>query len=151
MDENALTALSSFFSSQPAVDLAYLFGSEARGTAGPLSDVDVAVLLHPTVPADQFSDVQISLLAEIMGIIKRNDIDLVVLNRAPAALRFRVIRDGQVLFCRDGAVLTRFRFSTLRDYHDTRPLRELQEAYLRRRIKLGQFGRPVPYRRMDEP
>jgi len=32
------------------VMLAYLYGSQARGDAGPLSDVDVAVLFIPDVP-----------------------------------------------------------------------------------------------------
>jgi predicted nucleotidyltransferase len=32
---------------EPDVIAAYLFGSVARATAGPLSDVDVAVLLRP--------------------------------------------------------------------------------------------------------
>ncbi len=37
--------LSAYFANLPRVDLAYLFGSQARRKAGPLSDVDIAVLL----------------------------------------------------------------------------------------------------------
>ncbi|RLC56366.1 MAG: hypothetical protein DRI80_16390, partial [Chloroflexota bacterium] len=36
------------------VVLAYLFGSQAEGTAGPLSDVDIAVLLGPEVPRERW-------------------------------------------------------------------------------------------------
>ena len=32
---------------------AYLYGSQARGDAGPLSDVDVAVLFGPDVPENE--------------------------------------------------------------------------------------------------
>ena len=42
-------ALSEAFERHGVV-LAYLYGSQARGDAGPLSDVDVAVLFSPDVP-----------------------------------------------------------------------------------------------------
>ncbi len=45
-------ALDDVFQRQGVV-LAYLFGSQARGDAGPLSDVDVAVLFGPDVPEDE--------------------------------------------------------------------------------------------------
>ena len=41
-----LPALGAYFRRRGDVLLAYLYGSYARGTAGPLSDVDVAVLLE---------------------------------------------------------------------------------------------------------
>ena len=37
--------LNTYFADLPRVGLAYLFGSQARRKAGPLSDVDIAVLL----------------------------------------------------------------------------------------------------------
>ena len=39
------TDLGALFTGEPVV-VAYLFGSQARGDAGPLSDVDVAILLE---------------------------------------------------------------------------------------------------------
>ncbi|MCX7682029.1 MAG: nucleotidyltransferase domain-containing protein, partial [Anaerolineae bacterium] len=39
------------------VVLAYLFGSQAEGRAGPLSDVDIAVLLGPQVPEERWTQV----------------------------------------------------------------------------------------------
>lgn len=35
--------IENYFASLHEVELAYLFGSQARGQAGPLSDVDVAI------------------------------------------------------------------------------------------------------------
>ncbi len=40
-----IRAIQDYFAEQPDVELAYLFGSYTRNDAGPLSDVDVAVLL----------------------------------------------------------------------------------------------------------
>ena len=42
-------ALEAYFAALDDVVLAYLFGSYARGQAGPLSDVDVAVLLNDPI------------------------------------------------------------------------------------------------------
>ncbi len=40
-----IAQLQNFFHGRNEVELAFLFGSQARGTAGPLSDVDIAVLI----------------------------------------------------------------------------------------------------------
>jgi predicted nucleotidyltransferase len=45
--DHIASALKERLEQEPDVVVAYLFGSVARGTAGPLSDVDVAVLLRP--------------------------------------------------------------------------------------------------------
>ena len=47
----------------PQVLVAYLFGSQARGQAGPLSDVDVAILLDANVSQAEAFDLQLHLMA----------------------------------------------------------------------------------------
>jgi predicted nucleotidyltransferase len=64
--------------------VAYLFGSVARGTSGPLSDVDVAVLLSDDV--DPWA-VQLELMAAVASVIGSSDVDVLVLNRAPCRSR----------------------------------------------------------------
>ena len=44
----SLPAIEQYFAALDEVVLAYLFGSHARGEAGPLSDIDIAVLLRDT-------------------------------------------------------------------------------------------------------
>lgn len=56
------TALEEYCASVPDVILAYLFGSHARGQAGPLSDIDVAVLVDTTVCEDDYFDVRVQLI-----------------------------------------------------------------------------------------
>jgi predicted nucleotidyltransferase len=46
--EHEREALTRYFEAQPDVVAGYLFGSQARGQGGPLSDVDVAVWLDPS-------------------------------------------------------------------------------------------------------
>lgn len=108
----------------------YLFGSHARGRPIPMSDVDFAVEFGPEVLPEEHSERQERLVVELMGILGRSDVDLAVLNRASALLKHRAVTEGVVLFeSRPGAhadLLVR----ALRQYDDTRSLREATRAML---------------------
>ena len=124
------------------VALAYLYGSQARGQAGPLSDVDVAVLFLPDVSRAERSDRVLHLIGEFMGIFHRSDVFVADLASASPLLRHRVYRDGVVLYCADERLRVKFMTEALRDYEDTRPLRELQWHYLKKRIANKTVGQP---------
>ncbi|MBE3572939.1 MAG: nucleotidyltransferase domain-containing protein [Moorella humiferrea] len=118
---------------------AYLFGSHARGTANKLSDVDVAVFLDELrlPPVGHFG--YKSELLVVMRQKLREPLDFVILNEAPLPLRFRVLRDGKLLFCRDVRARITFHEKTMRDYLDFRPLQKIQEQVLYKRLAAG-FG-----------
>lgn len=120
---------------------AYLFGSQARGEVGPLSDVDVAVWLGPEVRDDRRFDRRLALSAAASRALATDEVDLVVLNDAPPLLRHRVIRDGKLILDRDPRTRVRFETRALLDYLDTAPLRAALSAGRRRRIAEGRFGR----------
>ncbi len=83
------------------VVFAYLFGSVAMGEASPLSDVDIAVYLAEE-NREFFFDLKLTLHADISRALKRNDVDLVVLNTIRnEMLTADVIRNGVVMFDRD--------------------------------------------------
>ena len=73
-------SLEPVFARYPVV-AAYLFGSQASGATTPLSDVDIAVLLAPDTPSP--GSVQAALISDLMLMLRRSDIDVVVLNAAP--------------------------------------------------------------------
>jgi predicted nucleotidyltransferase len=89
--------LTEYFSSKDSVILAYLFGSTVRGDAGRLSDVDIGVLLDEKLSKEDRFDLELKLISEIAILIKKNKIDLVVLNEAPLLLAHNIIKDGIVL------------------------------------------------------
>ena len=101
------------------VQFAYLFGSQASGTAGATSDTDVAVYLSDRLPRARWDAVEES-IAEALHRLKIpvGDLDLVVLNKVGLLLRFRVIHDGRLLYERAPARRIRFEYQTMRDYFD---------------------------------
>jgi len=117
------------------VILAYLFGSQAEGKAGPLSDVDIAVLLGPQVPQERWTDVQIDLINDLIGLFHRDDVDVALLNRATPVLAQEVVRSGQVIYEAEPGTRVDFQVATLRRYVDTEPLRRLQNRRLLERIE----------------
>lgn len=107
----------------PEVLAVYLYGSRARGTARPDSDVDLALLLRrpppPTlggVPRDVEAFVEREL---------RLPVQAVVLGAAPADLVHRVLRDGIVVLDRDRSARLQFEVQSRNEYFDLEPLRRM--------------------------
>jgi predicted nucleotidyltransferase len=117
------------------VVLAYLFGSQARGDAGPLSDVDVGVLFSPDVPEDQRFDRVLRLIGELGTLFRQDKVYVVDLAEASPLLGHRVYRDGQLLYCVDDADRVRFVTRVLRNYVDTEPLRRIKRHYVIKRFQ----------------
>ncbi len=120
-----------------SVSLFYLFGSQASSTTSPLSDVDCAVLFAPDVPAETYSDRQIRLIAEISRRLRRDDIDLVVLNAANPVVRFNVLA-GELLYMKSDEERIDFEVKTRREYFDTQRIRDIRaRALIDRQLRTG--------------
>ena len=86
-----------YFSSKDSIILAYLFGSTVRGDTGRLSDVDIGVMMDEKLPEKDRFDMELKLISEIGTLIKKNKIDLIVLNEAPLLLSHNIIKNGVIL------------------------------------------------------
>jgi predicted nucleotidyltransferase len=135
-------ALAELFERQPDVVAAYLFGSHARGNAGPLADVDLAVWLDGPQGASERMRRQLALSGEVASLLGTDEVELVVLNGAPPLLAQRVIRDGERLAERNPRERVHLETEALIRYLDTIPLREELGRGLERRLAEGTFGRP---------
>ncbi len=124
--------LRAFFPATPAV-LAYLFGSFAQQTAGPGSDLDIAVLLEGD--SEELYSAYRRLLLGLRDALRTERFDLLLLNAAPPTLRFEVVTTGRVLYARSDQELNEFEEDSIRKYQDTAYLRAVQEEYLRRRAR----------------
>ena len=79
----------------------YLFGSAAQKTGYPSRDVDIAVFLSGDGKKSAF-DVKLSLYADFCRALKRNDVDVVVLNIAVNLMLLdEIVRYGVVLYDAD--------------------------------------------------
>jgi predicted nucleotidyltransferase len=117
----------------PGLELAILFGSTARGKAGPSSDLDIAVL----GPVDTFE------LAGRLSVAVGREVDVVDVARAAIPLLDAILRDGVVVFERVRGAEGRLRARSLAMLETDRPWYErMQEAWLRNVAKRGILGRP---------
>ena len=123
--------LTSLFDASDVV-LAYLFGSEAKGTTHPESDIDIAVLLSDQVPEAEYGQRVVDLNTELIGIFQRDAIDVALLNTAPPLLAFQVVRHGVVIYDPHHRYVS-FYIDTFNRYEDTQPLRDLQWHYYLKR------------------
>lgn len=125
------------------VILAYLYGSQARGDAGPLSDVDVAVLFARGLTEEERFRHLLDLHMELARVFERDDVNVLDLGKGTPLLNNNVRVQGKLLFCVDEKVRLDFLLRTLQQYEDTKPLRREQNLYLRQRIQNGTYGQPI--------
>lgn len=123
--------LTSLFNASDVV-LAYLFGSEAKGTTHPESDIDIAVLLSDQIPQVEYGQRVVDLNTDLIGIFQRDAIDVALLNTAPPLLAFQVVRHGVVIYDPHHRYVS-FYINTFNRYVDTQPLRDLQWHYYLKR------------------
>lgn len=111
------TAAPEVLAGEPVV-VAYLFGSQARGTAQTDSDVDIAVLLRPDAPRASYLDAQLRIAQNFSDATHLGNIEVVVLNDAPLPLRGRVVHDRRVVYCTDEPARVEYESLTFREFVD---------------------------------
>lgn len=141
LDQAALERLSHALDREGVV-AAMLIGSQARGTPGPLSDVDVAVWHEASLDSASQLQLQLELAQAASDALRTDEVDIVLLNQAPPLLRHRAVRDGRLLVERDPVARVRLDARSLLDFLDTQPLRAERSRGLSKRIREGRFGRP---------
>ena len=97
------------FKENRGVILIYLFGSYARGREKPFSDIDICVVADRGANRD-----------EILSHSSKK-IDISIFHDLPLSMRFRVLKEGQLLFLRGDLKLHRIIVATIRSYLDFKP------------------------------
>lgn len=125
MDRSRILAdLQQLLGAEPRVVAAWLFGSLARDEAGPGSDVDVGILCHRRGSGPVDLEFVERLRGQIEDVLRR-EVDLVVLDDAPADLVYRVLRDGVLLAERDPRARVEFQLAARNEYFDLLPILEM--------------------------
>jgi predicted nucleotidyltransferase len=107
---------------------AWLFGSVARGTARPDSDVDVGVLYREDPPRTLAGIGRVFGLEEALAEATGLPIQVVNLNQAPVDLIVRVLRDGKLLVDREPLRRINFEVSSRKEFWDLEPYRSNGEG-----------------------
>ncbi|MDI6751724.1 MAG: nucleotidyltransferase domain-containing protein [bacterium] len=107
-----LTSLTDYFEKKKDVFACYLFGSMAKDKASCDSDVDIAVLLK-----EENRRLEFTIWQDLENIFKR-EVDVVILNRAPAVLSWSIIRKGKPIAIKEKSRFLNFLFEVSNEAED---------------------------------
>lgn len=118
--DSIVKALQRYFGNRAEIEVAYLFGSVAQNRSGPLSDVDIAVLLdEERIDASLYPyGYNAHLLTDLVKLLQTNRVDLVVLNDAPLLLRHRILYGGRLICAKNEDRRIRFHVGTINRIND---------------------------------
>lgn len=131
--------LTKYFNEHEEISFAILFGSIAKGISNKMSDVDIAVMLDPNFNKPFQFGYQAELITDLISVLGRNDVDVIILNEAPAALKHEVLRYGKFIFVRDKQARIKFQLDTINQYEDYKVLYRIHEKMIRDRWKKFSF------------
>jgi predicted nucleotidyltransferase len=92
--EDILVILRDYLAGRGDVIFAYLFGSYAKEKQTHLSDIDVAVYMKDDTQA---FDKKLEILSDLTKNLATDDIDLVILNKAPISLLTKILAHKIIL------------------------------------------------------
>jgi predicted nucleotidyltransferase len=127
MREIDIKEISVTFRPYPFIVAAYQFGSTIRGGEGPLSDLDIAILVRDeqTPLAVDLLRVELLLAYELQKQLHVQQVDLITLNRQRLPLQYAILRTGRLIFETDPKYRIRFVQKVIQDYLDFQPTLEV--------------------------
>ncbi len=115
---NEIKTIQDYVTQKP-VALVYLFGSQATGEVGPMSDYDFAVLFDQSVSSSERFDLKLDLINLFSGVVRTDKVDVVDLNAGQTSFAFEATTKGICLFGNKQAQ-DDFEFRTFQTFQDQR-------------------------------
>lgn len=117
--------LSASLGQDKAVAAVIIYGSYAKNTEAPGSDLDIAVLYEHNQQPDFFDRQDlIDKLSGQLGVV----VDLVVLNTASSILKRQILRYGNIVINNNPSALRQFMVRTQTEYFDLKRTRQCIET-----------------------
>ena len=133
-DPDLIVRLRGALQTGPPVRLAVLFGSAASGRTRPDSDVDVAILIRWSDPAEPLEPT----LSRNLTLAAGAEVDLIRIERASTLLKWQIATKGVLLVQQSPDEFPRFRARAASEYIDYAPaLAHYGETFRRRLIEQG--------------
>lgn len=120
-EEKQLSKVLQTYLSATPIAFAYVFGSTVSGFADSESDIDIAVGFGENFSKIAEQDFAVDALVEPIALslgVAVEKIDIKIFGQLPVALRFRIIRDGKLIYLKDIASHRLQAVRTMRDYDD---------------------------------
>lgn len=135
--EKYLPALVEFCKTQDEVIALYLFGSRATGSAGPLSDIDIAILLNEGLGKDTYWGKMTFYWDKANDILHTDEVSFILLNTAPLTIQYGVITESKVMYSRDEDTRLSFEEKVIDNYMDFRPVLDEYDKEFLKQIEEG--------------
>ena len=122
--------LKDIFKDYPYIASAYLFGSQATGKTGPMSDIDIAILLKDNAPEGRELIHEEDYLAyRLEDTLQIKEVDLIELNKQGLIFVHNVLKTCKLIY--DAAPDFRIRFvaKVISDYCDFEPTLRFMNNY----------------------
>lgn len=123
LTEQQIKILQTHLAKTPAA-FAYVFGSAALGTMDSQSDIDIAIGFSETDKHDTILDALLEPLASELNIVPEK-LDIKNFGQLPLTLRFRIIRDGKLIYLKDIASHRLQAVRAMREYDDEKSFFDL--------------------------
>lgn len=124
-----LEKLKAIFRDYPYIAAVYIFGSHATGKAGPMSDVDIAVLLTQNAPKGRELIHKMDYLAYRIEALQAREVDLIELNNQGLIFQHNVLRTGKLIYDADPAFRIEFTVKVISNYCDFEPTIRFMNNY----------------------
>ncbi|MCK5240867.1 nucleotidyltransferase domain-containing protein [bacterium] len=123
------------------VVLAYLFGSGVRNSVGSLSDLDLAVCFFAKVPREEYFRRELELGGAIDKFFEFDKTDIINLATCKSPLlKYEAVFRGEAVLIRDEFYKYTVESHIMKEYEDTKYLRNIQFSLMRKRLSEGRFG-----------
>lgn len=138
MQQQIKHILNEIYKTYKGINAIYLFGSLADGFYREGSDIDIAILFFE--PINKFKSFSLELeIGEILERKIKTNLDLIVLNKAPLPLAFKIIK-SKLLFERDAVKRALFESKILSLYYDYKILYKPYYQMIIDKAKAGKIG-----------
>ncbi len=122
--------LEDIFKDYPYIASAYLFGSQVSGKIGPMSDVDIAILLKDNAPVGrELIHKEDYLTYKIADALQVKEVDLIELNKQGLIFVHNVLKTGKLIYDADPDFRIRFVAKVISDYCDFEPTLRFMNNY----------------------
>lgn len=122
------------------VVLAYLFGSRVRGNHNKMSDYDIAILFSVDLNIDEQAKLKDKISIELDKILNSETDVFILRGTNNILLKFNAVFRGTVIYSKDNRIRFAEENKIMKEYEDTKFMRQIQFYLMERRIKEKRFG-----------